>query len=115
MSNNSLRVCNPTFPNAPILMSDGRLFTDYRSTKCAVLCSENISNVEEYKNRLTDNADIIMKQNLNQAQTISVVYNCEGTHGEGVSNPNNCVSNINDNVVESYNNIQSNLNNSCNL
>ena len=114
MSNNCLRVCNPTFPNAPIFMSDGRLFTDYRSAK-SVISSEKISNIEDYKNKLTNNAEVIMNQNLNHAQTISVIYNCEGTHGEGVSNPNNCVSNINDNVVESYNNIHNNLNNSCNL
>ena len=115
MSNNSLRVCNPTYPNVPILMHDGRLFTDYRSAKCGVLSQENISNVDEYRNTLTRNADIIMNQNLNQAQTITSIYGCEGNYGENLTNPNNCTSNISQNIVENYQNIQKNLNKSCKL
>jgi len=115
MSNNQLRVCNPTYPNVPILMHDGRTFTDYRSAKCAVLCQENISNVDEYRNTLTNNAEIIMTQNLNQAQTITSIYGGKGNHGENLTNPNNCTTNISQNIVENHQHIQNNLNNSCNL
>ena len=63
------------FMNFPARMQDGRLFTDYRSS--CILNSKSLSMSSlDYRNYLTNNADNIIKNNMNITEELIKCTEC---------------------------------------
>ena len=66
------------FKDFPARMSDGRLFTDYRSSGILNLHEEELKSTLEYRQYLQNNADKIIDNNYLVAENLTKCDDCTG-------------------------------------